>query len=74
MQLEWASEKNHTTSPDTKIIQPLHPQNHSTSQNKSHLSNKKKIMQPLHKTAVTVVTVVTEVTKKLFSPGYFLFY
>ena len=45
------SEKNHTTSPHTKIIQPLHTQNHATSQQqKNHATSPpKKIMQPHHK-------------------------
>ena len=81
MQLEWVSKKNHKTSPPKKTMQPLHTQNHSTSPKKimQPLQQKEKIMQPLHKTVVTIVTVVKEVTKKnsqkekLFSPGNFFF-
>ena len=50
-------EKNRATSPHTKIVQPLHTQNHETSQQKiSHNLSTKKIMQPLHKKSLKLST------------------
>ena len=47
MQPNWVSEKNHTTSPHTKKMQPLDTQNHATSQQK-HCKNRKTLSWEYH--------------------------
>ena len=65
----WVSEKKHATSPHTKIMQPLHAQNHATSFLSRNLSTKKNHSTSSQEKHATFAQKITQsLLKKITQP------